>query len=64
MSRVCIIDTKEELRVFSWNSVDIDECSEGTDNCEQGCNNVGGSYNCFCAEGCQLNSDGSTCSGN
>ena len=40
---------------------DVDECSLGTDDCEQVCVNVNGSYRCDCEEGYALNSDGRTC---
>ena len=40
---------------------DVDECSTGTDSCEQVCINVDGSYHCDCEEGFALNSDGRTC---
>ncbi|KAK7092486.1 hypothetical protein V1264_008224 [Littorina saxatilis] len=42
--------------------VDMDECSLGTDNCQQKCVNVGGTYNCECNYGYRLNADRTTCS--
>ena len=42
---------------------DIDECSEGTDNCTQICINTDGSFTCGCSSGYQLDTDGFTCSG-
>ncbi|KAK7092483.1 hypothetical protein V1264_008221 [Littorina saxatilis] len=42
---------------------DIDECSLGSDNCQQKCVNVVGSYNCECNYyGYRLNTDRATCS--
>ena len=32
-------------------SVDIDECSQGTAGCNQGCNNTEGSFICTCNDG-------------
>ena len=42
---------------------DIDECSDGTNNCTQTCTNTGGGFNCGCSTGYVLNSDGATCNG-
>ena len=44
--------------------IDINECSEGSDNCDQTCANTVGSFTCSCADGFQLSSDGRTCNGN
>ncbi|XP_070174362.1 fibrillin-1-like [Littorina saxatilis] len=41
---------------------DMDECSLGSDNCQQKCVNVVGSYNCECYYGYRLNTDRATCS--
>ena len=43
--------------------IDIDECSLGTDHCEQICTNNVGSYTCSCKSGFELSSDGLHCSG-
>ena len=43
--------------------IDINECAQGTDLCEQDCHNVPGSYLCSCNSGYTLNSDGHTCDG-
>lgn len=43
--------------------LDVSECNEGLDNCEQECINTLGSYTCACQPGCTLNNDGSTCTG-
>ncbi|CAH1257139.1 PKDREJ [Branchiostoma lanceolatum] len=40
-----------------------DECSLGTDNCEQICNNTAGSFTCSCNEGYRLSSNGWDCIG-
>ena len=34
--------------------LDIDECSQGTAGCNQGCNNTEGSFICTCNEGFRL----------
>ena len=43
--------------------VDIDECSEETDGCEQNCFNTVGSYTCGCNVGYVLVPDGRSCTG-
>ena len=35
-------------------SIDNNECTMGTDNCEQNCTNTVGSYNCSCNTGYNL----------
>ena len=45
------------------NFLDINECSEGTDGCDQLCTNNIGSYECVCNAGYRLASDGLTCYG-
>ena len=46
-----------------FSCIDIDECSEGTDGCDQLCSNNVGSYECVCNAGYRLGSDGFTCIG-
>jgi len=43
---------------------DVNECDEGTDNCDfdATCSNTEGSYSCACNEG--YSGDGFTCNGN
>ena len=43
--------------------IDTNECVENTDNCEQTCENVMGSFNCGCISGYALTSDRRTCQG-
>lgn len=43
--------------------LDIDECSEDSDGCEQNCANTVGSYTCSCNTGYNLASDGRSCTG-
>ena len=43
--------------------VDIDECTDGTDNCTDGCVNTEGSYYCTCSEGYELMDGNNTCVG-
>ena len=44
---------------------DINECSAGTDNCAQNCQNNGncGGFSCSCDTGYTLDSNGHSCSG-
>ena len=44
-----------------WYFSDINECSEGTDNCDQRCTNTDGSYTCSCNSGYTLAEDGRSC---
>ena len=43
--------------------IEINECQERSDLCEQTCINTNGSYDCQCNGGYTLNSDGLSCSG-
>ena len=43
--------------------IDIDECNEDNGGCEQICNNTVGSYECFCRDGYELDSNGINCTG-
>ena len=42
---------------------DIDECADGSAECEQICLNLEGSFRCACQNGFALNKDGRTCYG-
>ena len=42
---------------------DINECTEGTENCQQLCNNTDGSFTCDCSTGYRLASDSHSCNG-
>ena len=42
---------------------DIDECSKGTHQCTQNCNNTIGSYICSCDDGFIIDIDRRTCDG-
>ena len=44
--------------------IDIGECGDGTDSCDQICINTLGSYICTCGTGYRLADDGRTCNGN
>ena len=44
-------------------SSDTNECSEGTHNCSQICNNTHGSFTCACNDGYHLDIDNVTCNG-
>ena len=41
--------------------VDIDECAEGIDGCQQECTNNPGGYECSCMFAFELNADNHTC---
>ncbi|XP_072945885.1 uncharacterized protein [Epargyreus clarus] len=41
--------------------VDIDECSESSTQCQQGCSNAWGGYRCYCYSGYRLSADNRTC---
>lgn len=43
--------------------IDMDECRDGINACQETCTNTIGSYICGCNEGYRLNSDGQTCYG-
>ena len=45
------------------NHLDIDECSDGTDDCTQTCTNTIGSFTCGCYSGYLLDTDGFSCNG-
>ena len=45
------------------NPTDIDECSDGSNFCEQLCNNTRGSYVCTCFDGYTLINDSISCQG-
>ena len=44
--------------------LDIDECAQGSDGCDQNCTNTDESYYCTCMDGYELESDNHTCTGN
>ena len=53
--------TMNDLHFFL--NIDINECSEGTDRCDQNCHNNVGSYTCTCNVGYRLNTNGYGCDG-
>ena len=66
----CLLDPQSCLQLCSSgyslqgsSCVDINECGQGTHNCEQLCINTVGSFVCNCRSGYRLSSDGRTCSG-
>lgn len=42
---------------------DVDECSNGTHNCDQLCINIIGGFSCSCEEGYMLTNDSISCKG-
>ena len=51
------------LYVVLFTFVDMNECTLGTHNCSQVCNNTEGSFVCSCNAGYQLQDEGTTCTG-
>ena len=43
--------------------VDIDECTDNSDKCDQLCSNTIGSYECLCLSGYELNDNSYSCDG-
>ena len=43
--------------------IERNECDEISNQCEQNCHNIAGSYNCSCNTGYTLNNDGHACDG-
>ena len=43
--------------------LDIDECSENLNGCQQNCENTPGSFKCKCRPGYMLDYDGKSCIG-
>lgn len=61
-------DIMTYFTTFSWKLslsifTDIDECSIGTDKCEQSCMNTVGGYICECQAGYSLDSNKRNCTG-
>ena len=44
-------------------SIDVDECSKGSHNCDQICTNTDGSFTCSCEPGFKLSTDRKSCIG-
>ena len=49
--------------IINFISIDINECDQESDSCQQHCNNTIGSYVCYCDDGYQLDED-TFCIGN
>ena len=50
--------------VLTSSRVDIDECLEGSSDCQQVCINTAGNYSCSCRSGYELDdNDGKSCLG-
>ena len=43
---------------------DVNECTEGMNQCQEICQNMIGSYTCDCNDGFMLSTDGRSCIGN
>ena len=62
----CVIHTLLKIKLLLGilcPTIDIDECSDGSDSCSQNCINTAGSYRCNCNSGYTLAADGSSCTG-
>ena len=67
------ISCQSELEFIVWYVVttygivckilDIDECSEDSDNCAQNCTDTDGSFDCSCRSGYRLANDSQGCDG-
>ena len=55
---LCIIHVKLMIAIIY---IDLNECEDSP--CEQDCENKEGSFTCACQNGCLLNDDQLTCSG-
>ena len=51
------------LADIQFSGTDVDECTEGTHQCQQVCLNTVGSYTCSCNDGFMLSTDGRSCNG-
>lgn len=60
---MCTCGSGYQLASNELDCLDIDECTEGTDGCNQTCINTIGSFTCSCGSGYRLSSDGQTCNG-
>ena len=49
--------------LVTFTLLDINECLEGTDGCDQICSNTLGAYYCACSDGFTLDTDNHTCHG-
>ena len=66
------VNLKKEYHYYSYNIIipyvlvsDIDECTEGTDACDDLCHNTNGSYYCSCSgSGYRLQTDNVSCESN
>ena len=52
-----------DIVCININHLDVDECSEGIDNCAQNCTDTDGSYDCSCRSGYRLANDSQGCDG-
>ena len=48
---------------ITYNDTDINECANHNGGCEQNCQNIIGSYSCFCLTGYLVDSNGYNCTG-
>ena len=51
------------IAAYGFISIDINECDEENGSCAHICNNRIGSYQCFCEDGYELDSDQHSCNG-
>ena len=61
LAMVCLKCINEFFLILLIFSIDVDECSEGSHNCDQFCNNTDGSFTCSCEPGFKLSTDHKSC---
>ena len=49
------------INVVVFCTTEIDECAEGTSQCEHQCTNTNGGFQCSCFDGYSLNTDNHSC---
>ncbi len=61
---VCVLTVTTVTKCISLPTcAAINECAEGTNNCEQLCSDTGSSFECSCNNGYTLEADGAACNG-
>ena len=63
LAMVCVKCINEFFLIVLIFSIDVDECSEGSHNCDQICTNTDGSFTCSCEPGFKLSTDRKSCIG-
>lgn len=61
IKNVFLTNLMTNVLVYIVYFVDVNECDEVLDTCDQLCINIPGSYNCSCRQGYTLNSSSNAC---